>query len=94
MGKCNHYWIHPFNVLTGQFVPYAYKCKLCGELVISYNGPIPELEQKINTERTTMSHHNYIPPIEPKESPVQGIIIAIACIAVFAFIGVLLAWRG
>lgn len=38
-----------------------------------------------------MHQHNYIPPVEPKESPVQGIIIAIACIAVFAFWGVLLA---
>lgn len=38
-----------------------------------------------------MHQHNYIPPIEPKESPVQGVIIAIACIAVFAFWGVLLA---
>ena len=38
-----------------------------------------------------MSKHNYIPPIEPKESPVQGIIIATACIAVFALWGVLLA---
>ena len=41
-----------------------------------------------------MSHHNYIPPVEPQESPVQGFIIAVACVAVFAFIGVLLAWRG
>lgn len=45
-----------------------------------------------------MSHHNYIPPVAslvaPAESPVQGIIIAVACVAVFAFIGVLLAWRG
>lgn len=41
-----------------------------------------------------MSKHNYIPPVAPAESPVQGIIITIACVAVFAFIGVLLAWRG
>jgi len=45
-----------------------------------------------------MSHHNYIPSIasliEPQESPVQGFIITVACLAVFAFIGVLLAWRG
>lgn len=38
-----------------------------------------------------MHQHNYIPPVEPKESPVQGIIIATACIAVFALWGVLLA---
>lgn len=38
-----------------------------------------------------MSKHTYIPPVAPAESPVQGIIIAIACIAVFAFWGVLLA---
>lgn len=38
-----------------------------------------------------MNHHNYIPSIEPKESLVQGIIIATACLAVFAFWGVLLA---
>lgn len=38
-----------------------------------------------------MSHHNYIPPVAPAESKAQGIIIAIACIAVFAFWGVLLA---
>lgn len=41
-----------------------------------------------------MHQHNYIPPVEPVESPVQGIIIAVACIAVFAFWGVLLAYRG
>lgn len=38
-----------------------------------------------------MSQHNYTPAIEPKESPVQGIIITIACLAVFALWGVLLA---
>lgn len=38
-----------------------------------------------------MHQHNYIPPIEPKESPVQGIIITSACLAVFALWGVLLA---
>lgn len=38
-----------------------------------------------------MHQHNYIPPVEPKESPVQGIIIATSCLAVFAFWGVLLA---
>jgi hypothetical protein len=41
-----------------------------------------------------MSHLNYIPPVEPQESKLEGIIIAVACVAVFAFIGVLLAWRG
>lgn len=43
-----------------------------------------------------MHHHNqnYTPSaehVEPAESPVQGIIIAVACVAVFAFWGVLLA---
>ncbi len=42
-----------------------------------------------------MHQHNYTSPvaslIEPKESPIQGIIIAIARIAVFALWGVLLA---
>lgn len=39
-----------------------------------------------------MPHHNYIPPTQsPTQSPIQGIIITIACIAVFAFWGVLLA---
>ena len=41
-----------------------------------------------------MSHHNYIPTIKPQESKLEGVIIAVACVAVFAFIGVLLAWRG
>jgi hypothetical protein len=31
---------------------------------------------------------------EPQESKLEGILIAVACVAVFAFIGVLLAWRG
>ena len=44
--------------------------------------------------KQTMSHHNYTPEIEPKESPVQGFIITMSCLAVFAFIGVLLAYRG
>lgn len=38
-----------------------------------------------------MSKHNYIPPIAPKESKIEGIIIAAACLAVFALWGVLLA---
>lgn len=38
-----------------------------------------------------MSQHQYTYSPEPAESPVQGIIITIACVAVFAFIGVLLA---
>ena len=38
-----------------------------------------------------MHNHQYIPPVDPKESPVQGIIIAVACCLVFAFWGVLLA---
>lgn len=45
-----------------------------------------------------MSQHNYIPSIaslvEPQESRIESIIITVACLAVFAFIGVLLAWRG
>ena len=41
-----------------------------------------------------MSHHNYIPEIKPEESKLEGFIITAACIAVFAFIGVLLAYRG
>jgi hypothetical protein len=38
-----------------------------------------------------MSHHQYIPPVAPAESPVQGILIAVSCLAVFALWGVLLA---
>ena len=41
-----------------------------------------------------MSHHNYTPPVPPAESRLESIIITVACLAVFAFIGVLLAWRG
>ena len=41
-----------------------------------------------------MSQHNYIPEIKPEESKLEGFIIAAACLAVFAFIGVLLAYRG
>jgi hypothetical protein len=41
-----------------------------------------------------MHNHQYIPPVEPQESKIEGIIITVACVAVFAFIGVLLAWRG
>jgi hypothetical protein len=38
-----------------------------------------------------MSKHTYTYTPEPAESPLQGIIIAIACLATFAFWGVLLA---
>lgn len=38
-----------------------------------------------------MSKHNYIPVTAPQESKIEGIIIAIACLAVFALWGVLLA---
>ena len=41
-----------------------------------------------------MSHHNHYPEIKPEASKIEGYIITVACIAVFAFIGVLLAWRG
>lgn len=43
------------------------------------------------TERTIMHPHNQTYSPEPKQSPVQGIIITIACLAVFALWGVLLA---
>ena len=38
-----------------------------------------------------MHNHQYTYAPEPAESPVQGIIIAVACVAVFALWGVLLA---
>lgn len=38
-----------------------------------------------------MSHHNHYPAIKPAESKLEGFIIAAACLAVFAFWGVLLA---
>jgi hypothetical protein len=38
-----------------------------------------------------MHHHNQNYTPAPAESPVQGVIITIACLAVFAFWGVLLA---
>lgn len=38
-----------------------------------------------------MHKHQYTYTPEPAESPVQGIIIAVACVVVFAFWGVLLA---
>lgn len=41
-----------------------------------------------------MSHHNYTPTIERQESRIESIIITVACLAMFAFIGVLLAYRG
>lgn len=41
-----------------------------------------------------MSNHQYTYSPKPQESKLEGIIIAVACVAVFAFIGVLLAWRG
>jgi hypothetical protein len=36
--------------------------------------------------------YTYTP--DPKESHIEGIIITVSCLAVFAFVGVLLAWRG
>ena len=39
-----------------------------------------------------MHHHNQNYTPKPKESPVQGILIAIACLAVFALWGALLAF--
>jgi hypothetical protein len=46
-----------------------------------------------HTESNTMKHsqHTQTYTVEPQESKLEGIIIAIACIAVFAFWGVLLA---
>lgn len=41
-----------------------------------------------------MHHHNQNYTPAPQESKIEGIIITLACVAVFAFIGVLLAWRG
>jgi hypothetical protein len=38
-----------------------------------------------------MHNHNYTPPVESKTSKAQEIIITIACLAVFALWGVLLA---
>jgi hypothetical protein len=41
-----------------------------------------------------MSNHQYTYKPEPQESKLEGYIITAACIATFAFIGVVLAWRG
>lgn len=41
-----------------------------------------------------MHNHQYTYKPMPQESKIEGIIITVACVAVFAFIGVLLAWRG
>jgi hypothetical protein len=38
-----------------------------------------------------MHNHQYTYTPVPEESPVQGIIITVACIAVFAFWGIMLA---
>lgn len=38
-----------------------------------------------------MSQHQYTYTPAPQESKIEGIIITVACVAVFAFIGVLLA---
>jgi hypothetical protein len=46
----------------------------------------------LTTKEHTMHHHNYIPPIEPAESKLEGIIITVSCIACFAFVGVLLSY--
>lgn len=40
------------------------------------------------------SNHTQTYTVPPQESKLEGIIITIACIACFAFIGVLLAYRG
>lgn len=56
MKECNHRWYHPFNILTGGFVSYAYKCRLCDEVIISDNGDIPELEEKIKETSTKGKH--------------------------------------
>jgi hypothetical protein len=39
-----------------------------------------------------MHNHQYTYSPAPQESKLEGIIIAVACVAVFAFIGVLLAF--
>lgn len=66
MKECNHRWYHPFNILTGVFVSYAYKCRLCDEVIISDNGAIPELEEKISmlycASRTKTAQESIIQP--------------------------------
>ena len=41
-----------------------------------------------------MYHHRITYTPEPAESKTKQVLTAVACFAVFAFIGVLLAWRG
>ena len=38
-----------------------------------------------------MHNHNYTPPVTPKASKAQDVIITVSCLAVFALWGVLLA---
>jgi hypothetical protein len=40
------------------------------------------------------SQYQYTYTPEPTESRIEGIIITVSCIACFAFVGVLLAYRG
>jgi hypothetical protein len=40
------------------------------------------------------SQHTQTYTVAPQESKLEAMVIAVSCIACFAFVGVLLAWRG
>jgi hypothetical protein len=40
------------------------------------------------------SQHTQTYTVAPQESKLEAMVIVVSCLAVFAFVGVLLAWRG
>lgn len=57
-----------------------------------------QIWQATHSKKSFKAGHSRVeddtPTIERQESRLESIILTAACIALFAFIGVLLAWRG
>ena len=45
--KCKHKWVKTGNFLHPNAPEGRYRCQLCKEEIVSYNGPDPYLEAKV-----------------------------------------------
>ena len=86
--ECNSNW-EILEYVTSEGIEYPDAVYLVTRALRLDDEEVFEME-----DRYTMNNHQYTYTPAPQESKIEGIIITVACVAVFAFIGVLLAWRG
>ena len=55
--KCKHEWVKTGNFLFPNAPEGRYRCHLCKEEIVSYNGPDPYLEAKVMEKCATLAEN-------------------------------------